>query len=171
MSHTAIVPDHVTLRNYLLQHRLPLYFLKPVLAQIETYMTAATAEGFRGKVVDLAEYSNCHRTTLGHIPAQGKWDEGVLQTKVKAESLRHVMQASIRTAEPMFVIHNDTIAQKTKPSSQAEAPIIIHIYLAKSCGATRLKLLLWNVQTYHSSIRLIFMTKRRPRLMAPSIQR
>ncbi|NUU58943.1 hypothetical protein HPT30_00780, partial [Paenibacillus sp. JW14] len=30
---------------------------------------------------------------------------------------------SKRTAEPLFVIHDDTIAQKTKPSSQARFPI------------------------------------------------
>ncbi|MBJ6363964.1 hypothetical protein ACFOQM_22305 [Paenibacillus sp. GCM10012307] len=60
MSHTAIVPDHASIRNHILQHRLPLYFSKPVLAHIETYMAAATAKGFRSKVVDLAEYSACH---------------------------------------------------------------------------------------------------------------
>jgi hypothetical protein len=63
MSHTAIVPNHVALRNYLLQHRLPLYYSKPVMAHIETYMVDATAKGFRGKVVNLAEYSASHRTT------------------------------------------------------------------------------------------------------------
>ncbi len=47
MSHTAIVFDHPTLRNYLLQHRVPLYFSKPVMGHIETYMTAATAKRFR----------------------------------------------------------------------------------------------------------------------------
>ncbi|GGG12257.1 hypothetical protein GCM10010912_65860 [Paenibacillus albidus] len=62
MSHIAIEPDHGTLRNYLLQHRLPLYYSKPVLDHIMTYMTAANSEGFRGKVVDLVEYSECHST-------------------------------------------------------------------------------------------------------------
>ncbi|OXM16400.1 IS701 family transposase [Paenibacillus herberti] len=123
MSHTVIVPDHSALRNYLLQQRLPLYYSKPVVAHIETYMAAATAKGFRGKVVDLAEYSNCHRTTLGHFLAEGKWDETVLQNKVKNESLRRVVQIANQTAEPLFVIHDDTISKKTKPSSQAQSPI------------------------------------------------
>lgn len=48
-------------------------------------MAAATAKGFRSKAVDLAEYSDSHRTTLGHFPAEGKWDKRVLQTKVKTE--------------------------------------------------------------------------------------
>jgi hypothetical protein len=123
MSHTAIVPEHATLRNYLLQHRLPLYFSKPVLDHILTYMVAATAKGFRGKVVDLAEYSERYRTTLGHFLAKGKWDESVLQSKVKSESIRQVLQKSKQTEEPLFVIYDDTISKKTKPSSQATSPM------------------------------------------------
>jgi hypothetical protein len=83
MSHNTIVPNHAALRNYLSEHRLPLYFSKPVIEHLVTYMAAATAKGFRGKVADLAEYSHCHRTTPGHFLAHGKWEETVLQHKVK----------------------------------------------------------------------------------------
>ncbi|MFB5269707.1 hypothetical protein ACE41H_23400 [Paenibacillus enshidis] len=69
MSHTAIVPDHATIRNYLLQHRLPLYFSKSALPHIETYMAAVTAKGYRGKVVDMVEYSDCYRT---RSPSSGR---------------------------------------------------------------------------------------------------
>jgi hypothetical protein len=34
-----------------------------------------------------------------------------------------VVQVSRETEEPLFVIHDDTIAQKTKPSSQAQSPM------------------------------------------------
>lgn len=74
-------------------------------------------------MTDLAEYSDCHRTTLGHFLDQGVWDDEVLQHKVKTESLRQILETSQRTGEPLFVIHDDTIAQKTKPSSQARSPI------------------------------------------------
>lgn len=144
MSHTTIVSVHDTLRNYLLQHWLPLYYSKPMIAHIETYMAAAAAKGFRGKVVNLAEYSDRHRTTLGHFLAVGKWDEAVLQNKVKAESLRQVVEIANCTAEPLFVIHDDTIAKKTMPSSQAKSPIeqtafIIPIWKVKSFGAIKFK--------------------------------
>nr|WP_232699160.1 hypothetical protein [Brevibacillus daliensis] len=87
-------------------------------------MAAATAKDFRGKVVDLAEYSHCHRTTIGHFLAEGKWDEAVLQNKIKAESVRHVLGESKRMSEPLFVIHDDdTICEKSKFSSQATSPI------------------------------------------------
>ena len=95
-------------------------------------MAAATAKGYRGKIVDLADYSNRHRTTLGHFLAEGKWDESVLQNKVKTESLRHVVQLSKQTTEPLFVIHDDTIAKKIGPRHRPYFPLsgpafIIHI--------------------------------------------
>lgn len=37
MSHTVIVPNHEQIRNFLQQHRLPLYFSKPVLQHITDY--------------------------------------------------------------------------------------------------------------------------------------
>lgn len=123
MSHTPIVPIHSEIRNYLLQHRLSLHYTKPVVNHIESYMLAAAAKGFRGKVVELAEYSNHHRTSLGHFLQHGKWDEQILQDKVKTESLRHVLSTSKQTKSPIFVIHDDSLSEKTKPSSQAESPI------------------------------------------------
>lgn len=47
----------------------------------------------------------------------------MLQHKVKTESLRQILETSQRTGEPLFVIHDHTIAQKTKPSSQARSSI------------------------------------------------
>ncbi|MBJ6362343.1 transposase [Paenibacillus sp. MAHUQ-46] len=47
----------------------------------------------------------------------------MLQNKVKAESLRQVVEIANRTGEPLFVIHEDTIVKKTKPSSRAASPI------------------------------------------------
>lgn len=40
-------------------------------------MVAVIAKGFLG-AVDPAEYSHCYRTSVGHILAEGKWDEKVL---------------------------------------------------------------------------------------------
>ncbi|KEO78524.1 hypothetical protein MKN04_11060 [Paenibacillus polymyxa] len=71
MSHTHIVNEHTAIRKYLSKHRLPLYFSKPVMAHIETYMVDAIAKGFREKVVDLAEYSDCHRTKAAHGSIHG----------------------------------------------------------------------------------------------------
>lgn len=123
MSHTTIVSNHESLRNFFAKHRLPLYFSKPVLQHLMEYMAASTAKGFRGKLVDIADFSDCHRTTIGHFLSHGKWDETYLQRLVQAESLRYILEQSNQTEEPIFVIHDDTVCKKTKPSSQARLPI------------------------------------------------
>jgi hypothetical protein len=61
--------------------------------------------------VDIAEYSDCHRTTIRHFLSNGKWDESYLQRIVKEELLRHVVQQSKQTKEPIFVIHDDTVCK------------------------------------------------------------
>lgn len=73
--------------------------------------------------MDLTEYSDCHRTTLEHFLAEAKWDEAVLQNKVEDESLRQVVDIANRASELLFVIHDDTISKKIRPSSQAKTPM------------------------------------------------
>lgn len=46
MSHTDIVLEQTVIRNYLSRHRLPLYYSKPVLSHIETYIIMQQRKGF-----------------------------------------------------------------------------------------------------------------------------
>lgn len=123
MSHVAIVPNHEKMFNFLRSRRLPLYFSKPALQHIQEFIIASTAKGYRGKVVDIAEWSPSHRTSIGHFLSHGVWDETYLQRIVKKESLDFVIKHAKQIEEPLFVIHDDTVCEKTKPSSQAKRPI------------------------------------------------
>jgi len=123
MSHDTILPKNDTMINFFRQHHLSLYFSKPVLRHIGEFITAATAKGYRGKVTDLAEWSSCHRTSLGHFLSNGVWDKSYIQQMIRQESLKFVRSLSEQTEQPLFVIHDDTVCNKTKPSSQAQHPI------------------------------------------------
>ena len=123
MSHSAILPNNDAMFNFFKSHRLPLYFSKPVLRHIQEFIVAATAKGYRGKVADIAEWSSFHRTSIGHFLSQGVWDESYIRKIVKQESLQFVASHSKDTEQPLFVIHDDTVCKKTKPSSQAQRPI------------------------------------------------
>ena len=123
MSLPTILPNHESISKFFQKHRLSLYVSKPVLQHIQTFIVASTAKGYRGKVVDLAEFSPRHRTSLGHFLSEGAWDESYLQRIVKQESLGFVVRLAEQTEQPLFVIHDDTVCEKTKPSSQAERPI------------------------------------------------
>ncbi|UOF91515.1 IS701 family transposase [Fodinisporobacter ferrooxydans] len=123
MSHNATIPNHEAIINFLKSRRLSLYVSKPALRHIQEFFIAATAKGYRGKVVDIAEWSSCHRTSIGHFLSDGVWDESYIQRLVKQESLSFVLSHAKQTEQPIFVIHDDTVSEKTKPSSQAKHPI------------------------------------------------
>jgi hypothetical protein len=63
---------------------------------LSTTRVSKVSGRFRGKVVDLEEYSHCHRTTLGHFLAHGKWEETVPQHKVKTEFVRNFNETGYR---------------------------------------------------------------------------
>jgi hypothetical protein len=123
MPNNSILPNNQYIRKFFKEHYFPLYYSKPVLKHLEEFLIAATAQGFSAKTVDISQYSTNHRTTIGHFLTEGIWDESYIQQVIKAESLQFAFSQSRKTNEPLFIIHDDTVCTKTKPSSQAQSPI------------------------------------------------
>lgn len=68
------------------------------------------------------ESSKKHRTTLGHFLKNGSWNENYLLRQTK----KQIMQ-KVDSQEPVFLLLDDTLCEKCKPSSQANHP-------TESCG-------------------------------------
>ena len=79
--------------------------------------------GYHGKTTDFAKNSSCHRTTIAHFLNSGKWDDSLLSDTLKCSVIEIIYSEAARTGKPVFCIVDDTIASKTKPSSQALHPI------------------------------------------------
>lgn len=79
--------------------------------------------GYKGKTINFALCSFCHRTTLAHFLNDGKWDSNKLENIIKNEVISIIYNESRRTGKPVYCIVDDTIASKTKPSSKALHPI------------------------------------------------
>ena len=79
--------------------------------------------GYHGKTTDFAKNSSCHRTTIAHFLNSGKWDDSLLSDTLKQSVIEIIYSEAARTGKPVFCIVDDTIASKTKPSSQALHPI------------------------------------------------
>ena len=79
--------------------------------------------GYHGKTTDFAKNSSCHRTTIAHFLNSGKWDDSLLSDALKQSVIEIIYSEAARTGKPVFCIVDDTIASKTKPSSQALHPI------------------------------------------------
>ena len=79
--------------------------------------------GYHGKTTDFAKNSSYHRTTIAHFLNSGKWDDSLLTDTLKLSVIDIIYSEALRTRKPVFCIVDDTIASKTKPSSQALHPI------------------------------------------------
>lgn len=123
MSWNTIIPNTPKIDKFFHRLNLPLYFSKPVINHIKSFFRASFTKGFSAKTIDIALKSNRHRTSVGHFLSRGNWDESRIDTKIKYHSLKYSLKTSRSTHKPIFIIHDDTICKKSKPSSQAKAPM------------------------------------------------
>ncbi len=124
MSYKSILTNKTPINQFFLKLSFFLYFSKPVLKHIEQFINASVCKGYNGTVTDIVGLSlaNCHRTTYGKFLS-----ESVFKTEVAWKALKKfqidLIYNNSSSSEPVFVIYDDTIAEKTKPSSQAKNTI------------------------------------------------
>ena len=94
-----------------------------VINHLMSILISIFITGCHGKNTDFAKNSSCHRTTIAHFLNSGKWDDSLLSNTLKRSVIEIIYSEAARTGKPVFCIVDDTIASKTKPSSQALHPI------------------------------------------------
>lgn len=125
MSLKPSISETPVIRNFLIGLSFVLYFSKPAFRHIEEFINGAVQAGYRGKVTNIVTLSHalCHRTTYGKFLSKGKWDEKYAWRAIRDISTITVYQKAKQSKQPLFVIHDDTISEKTKPSSKAKRPM------------------------------------------------
>lgn len=123
MCRNTIMPNTSTIDKFFKNFNLPLYLGKTAVKHVKSFFKAAVTKGFNAKVTDIAEQSTHHRTTLGHFLNKGVWDETLIERRIKQQVLKRSLKMSSKMDQPLFVIHDDTVCVKAKPSSQAHTPI------------------------------------------------
>ncbi len=93
------------------------------MKHILAILISVFSRGYRGKTVDFASCSPCHRTTIAHFLNHGKWDDPKLENLLKESVIQAVYGEARRSGKPVFCIVDDTISSKTKPPSRALHPI------------------------------------------------
>ncbi|AEF16490.1 transposase IS4 family protein [Thermoanaerobacterium xylanolyticum LX-11] len=125
MSHNKRITENSSIIQYLMKLNFALYFTKPVIRHIVEFIIAATQKGYSGTVTDIVNLSlaNCHRTTFGKFLSQGVWNIEYAWRAIRREVICIIFELSQTSNKPIFVIFDDTIAEKTKPSLQAKHTI------------------------------------------------
>jgi len=103
--------------------KLPEKFTRLVIQHLLTIVIAAFSLGYKGKTVNFARYSPCHRTTVAHFLNAGKWNDSLLDDIIKRKVIEVIYGEALASGKPIYIIIDDTIMSKTKPSSQAANPI------------------------------------------------
>ncbi|QAV27664.1 IS701 family transposase [Neobacillus thermocopriae] len=112
---------HQGIHKFFMTLGLALYFSKPVIKHLVHLVDALTTKGFSGTLTDVRYWSfhPNHRTTLSHFFTKSPWNEEKLLEKLQEWVLRQIERLAKRTNQPLFLSIDDTICQKTKPSSRA----------------------------------------------------
>lgn len=109
--------------NQLKKLNLCKFYSNRVINHLISILISIFISGYHGKTTDFAKNSSCHRTTIAHFLNSGKWDDSLLLDTLKRSVIEIIYSEAARTGKPVFCIVDDTIASKTKPSSQALHPI------------------------------------------------
>jgi len=82
------------------------------------------SKGYKGKISDIAELaSQRHRTSITRFLSSSTWNEIFLIQALRALVIELIWSKSKETNKPIYFIIDDTISEKTKPSSKAKNTI------------------------------------------------
>jgi len=118
-----IIQESEVIYKCLKEIKLTEIFTRLVIKHLLAIIIAVFTIGYKGKTVNFAKYSPCHRTTVAHFLNAGKWNDNKLENLMKKIVMEKIYNESITTGKPIYCIVDDTISSKTKPSSQAGCPI------------------------------------------------
>ena len=89
------------------------------LKHISNIIITCASKGFSGKMTEFEEYSENHRTTIGHFLNKGKWDSDSV-----GKTLSNKVYEYTYTNEPIvFMSLDDTVNEKHKASDRTEKPM------------------------------------------------
>jgi hypothetical protein len=103
---------------------LNFYFNKPQIRHMQAFIIAMLVRGYGGKITHVSELAiHVDRTSIGRFLSSGSWDDSLLLRTINAHAIEVIWKHSKETREPIYVIIDDTICEKTPPSSKAKNPI------------------------------------------------
>lgn len=102
---------------------IDIFLTTPQLKHVVAFISAMVLKGYNGKVNDVSELTSPrHRTCIGHFLNKSPWDESLVLKSLKEHVLNSIWKISKITGNPIYIIIDDTISEKTLPSSKAKKP-------------------------------------------------
>jgi hypothetical protein len=114
-----------SIRKFLIILGLKLLLTQPQLNHLASFISSGVRGGFNGKIINVPELSmrKVHRTSVGNFLAKSPWATHLVLNNYQFYVITRISQQALKTGCPIYVVMDDTIAEKTKPSSKAKRPI------------------------------------------------
>lgn len=123
MFQNLIIANELTLDKFLKELKFDLYLTKPQMIHMKNIVKSMFLSGYKGKINDVSKSSSKHRTSITRFLSTSSWDEELIFNSLKNKAIDLIWSRSKQTGKPIYVIIDDTISEKTKPSSKALNPI------------------------------------------------
>lgn len=114
-----------SIRKFLIILRLTLLLTRPQFNHLTSFISTGVQGGFNGKIINIPELSmrRIHRTSVGKFLSKSPWPTHLVLDSYQFYVITRISKQVLETGSPIYVILDDTIAEKTKPSSKAKRPI------------------------------------------------
>ena len=120
MFQKSIISKELSIDKFFNQLNFDLYLTKPQSKHMKNIMNAMVVKGFNGKVSDVATLASPrHRTSITRFFSTSNWNEELLRNSLRSLVLELIWNKSKESNKPIYFIIDDTISEKTKPSSKA----------------------------------------------------
>ncbi len=125
MSTKNTIPYDKSINNFFLVLKLTLYLTIPQRKHLSEFIFAAVGRGCKGKVSHISEncFNTTHRTSIGRFLSESTWNKDYVLRAMQNFAIKRIWDLSRTTGEPIYVIIDDTISEKTIPSSRAKSPM------------------------------------------------
>ena len=116
----SIITESSSIIKFYKKSRFSLYFAKLQLHIIAIIISAMIKKGFVGKVTNVAELMPFrHRTNIGKVLTKSPWNEDYVERALRKLVVKKIWDISKATGKPIYVARDDTISERTVPSSKA----------------------------------------------------
>lgn len=114
-----------SLKKFFITLNLIFLLTKPQQNNLESIVISAVQGGFDGKIKNVPELSsrNIHRTTIGRFLSNSKWPTHLVIDNYQQYVIERIRKEAATTNAAIIISIDDTISEKTKPSSKAKKPI------------------------------------------------
>lgn len=87
------------------------------------FITSMVIKGYCGKVTDFSNFMTArHRTNIGKFLSKSHWNEDFVEWALKKHVLMKILETTIPTGKPIYMVIYDTISKKTMSSLKSKRP-------------------------------------------------